>query len=73
MKEIMISCFSFVLVLMMEVLHTVGLALLAYLVLPNLDTLSALLLSPALALVPACLLALSRFQAMQILPLFCSE
>ena len=72
MNEI-ISCGSFVLVLVMELLHTVGLALLAYLVLPNLDTLSALLLSPALALVPACLLALSRFQARKIIPLFCSE
>ena len=55
-----ISYFMFV--LLMELLHTVGLAMLAFMVLPHLDSVNALLLTSSLAVLPAFMLLLSRFQ-----------
>ena len=51
---------NFLFVVLMEVLHTAGLAILCFMALPHLDSVSALLLTASLAVVPACLLLLSR-------------
>ena len=49
-------------VLVMEVLHVTGLAILCFLVLPNLDSANAIVLSTSMALVPSLLLLLSRWK-----------
>ena len=46
----------------MEVCHTFGLAILCYMVLPEMDSIRVFLLSSSFALIPACFLLLSRFQ-----------
>ena len=53
---------NFLFVLVMEVCHTLGLAILCYMVLPDMDSIRVFLLSSSLALIPACFLLLSRFQ-----------
>ena len=52
----------FLVVLMMEGLHTLGITMLCFMVLPHLDSVDALLLTSSLAFVPALFLFLSRFQ-----------
>merc|ERR1711892_234093 len=56
------SFLDFMFVLFMELCQTVGLAVLCYLVLPEMDSVSAIILTSSLALVPSLLLMLSRFQ-----------
>ena len=63
---------NFLFVVLMEVLHTAGLALLCFMALPHLDSVSALLLTASLAVVPACLLLLSRRGFTAIFRLTCS-
>ena len=46
----------------MEILHTVGLAILCFVVLPQLDSANALVLSSLTATIPCCVLLLSRFK-----------
>ena len=43
-------------------MHTVGLAMLCFMVLPHLDSVNALLLTSSLAVLPSLLLLLSRLQ-----------
>ena len=49
-------------VLMMEVCHSFGLAILSFMVLPDMDSISVFILTSSFALAPACFLLLSRFQ-----------
>ena len=49
-------------VLSLEMMHTVGLAMLCFMVLPHLDSVNALLLTSSLAVLPSLLLLLSRLQ-----------
>merc|ERR1712115_741204 len=56
----------FLVVLMMEGLHTLGITMLCFMVLPHLDSVDALLLTSSLAFVPALFLFLSRFQVNSI-------
>ena len=51
-----------VFIAVMELLHTAGLAILCFVVLPELDTANALVLSSLIATVPCCVLLLSRFK-----------
>ena len=53
---------DFIFVLLMELCQTLGLAVLCYLVLPEMDSAAAIILTSSLALVPSLLLMLSRFQ-----------
>ena len=52
----------FLFVMTMEVLHTVGLAMLCYMVMPHMDSVSAMVLTSTFATVPALLSLLSRFK-----------
>ena len=52
----------FLFVMTMEVLHTVGLAMLCYMVMPHMDSVSALVLTSTFATVPSMLSLLSRFK-----------
>ena len=54
--------FDLTFVLVMEVLHVTGLAILSFVVLPNLDSANGLVLSTGLGLVPAVVLVLSKFR-----------
>ena len=54
---------KFLFVLVMEVLHTVGLSMICFMVLPHMDSVQSLLLTCSFAVLPSFLLFLSRFQA----------
>ena len=52
----------FLFVFLMEILHTIGLAMLCFMVMPHLDSVNALLITSSLAVLPSILLLISRFQ-----------
>ena len=54
--------FDLLFVMMMEVLHVTGLAILCFTVLPNMDSANGVVLSTSLGLVPAVVLIISKFR-----------
>ena len=55
------SVSHFLFVFLMEILHTIGLAMLCFMVMPHLDSVNALLITSSLAVLPSILLLISRF------------